>query len=158
MTETLPIERPGSSRSPSCIDRALTFAIKANINKLGIVSERRSFFKKYPIELLYLVRPRAAKQKGRHVAALRKTDLLLLLGRRLSLSVSRLHRCSNAGQHLFRGISVRTVGLELDILLEGLGCSRGCYELPIFAGGGLAHQVHAFPVVGVGFFGIGGDW
>src|SRR3979409_1137526 len=73
------------------------------------------------------------------------TELPLLLHRFFLGSEARFHGRADASQHVFCWLSERTLRLELQIFLEGLGCAFGRDHL-IALKRSFADQVHTLPV------------
>src|SRR5437763_1198306 len=80
----------------------------------------------------------------------------LLFFRTLLLVEAGFYAGTQAGQQVLCTLGILPGGCKLQILLEGFGSSRSCNRL-ISLQRGLAQQVDAFLVVGVGAVRVGGN-
>src|SRR5436853_555022 len=83
------------------------------------------------------------------------TQLLLGFGF-LLVAVGGFDGRTDAGQHLLGWLSIGTVGLQFQILVESFGGALGCDHL-VALQGCFANHVHTQPVVRVRLVGIGSD-
>src|SRR5437660_11982600 len=99
----------------------------------------------------------AFNRKAAHprAACYRIAEKLLLAGR-FFLVEAGFYRCSDAGQHVLGGLSVRSGRSQFQILVEGLRGAVGSDHLVALEAGFTDH-VDALPIVGVGLRGVGGD-